>query len=387
MRVLHVCGIYLPATEWGGPTYAVANYASALQGAGVDVEVFTTTARGDRALPALEPGTRDVHGVRVSYFQAPAVHQSFIAPGLAAALVRRVREFDLVHAHMLWAFPGIAASRIADIAGVPYIVTPHGSLDPWSLEQRKWMKRAFLLASENRTLRRAALVHYTADAERDVVPLHLRGLRSVIVPNVIEPSDEPRVPGDDVVILGRIHLMKGFDILVPAMREVLASRPSARLVIAGPDEGGYRAEVERMISDAGIGAAVAFMGHIDAAARTRLLASAGLVVQPSFRENFGMAIAEAMAQGVPVVVSDRVNICDDVRRADAGLVVPRDASALARAILELLADPARRERMGEHGRRLVRERYAPDVVGPAMRDAYELAIQAARKNPKRTASQ
>lgn len=389
VRVLHVCGIYLPATEWGGPTYAVASYASALQAAGVDCEVFTTTARGDRSLPPLEAGTRDVHGVRVSYFDAPPVYQSFIAPGLAAALARRVREFDLVHAHMLWAFPGIVASRLARLHGVPYVVTPHGSLDPWSLAQRKWMKRAFLIAAENRTLRRAALVHYTADAERDSVPPYLRSLRSAVVPNVIDPSDEPRTPGDDVVILGRIHLMKGFDVLVPAFREVVTARPAARLVIAGPDEGGYRAEVERMIDAAGIRAAVTFTGHLDAAARTRLLASAGLLVQPSYRENFGMAVGEAMAQGVPVVVSDRVNICDDVRRADAGLVVPRDAAALARAIVELLADPARRARMGEHGRRLVRECYAPAVVGPAMRAAYEqaLAIHAARKKPNRTASQ
>lgn len=381
MRVLHVCGIYLPATEWGGPTYAVANYAEALQAAGVECEVFTTTARGDRSLPPLEAGTRDVRGVRVTYFPAAPVHQSFIAPAMATALARRVREFDLVHSHMLWAFPGIAASRIAHLRGVPYVVTPHGSLDPWSLEQRKWMKRAFLLASENATLRRAALVHYTATAERDAVPLHLRRLPSVIVPNVIEPSELPRGPRSrEVVILGRIHVMKGFDILIPAMRAVLAQR-DARLVIAGPDEGGYRAEVERMIAEAGIGGAVTFTGHIDAAARAELLARCALLVQPSYRENFGMAVAEAMAQGVPVVVSDRVNICDDIAAMGAGLVVPRDVTRLADAIVRVLDDP---RTMGDAGRRLVRERYAPAVVGPAMRAAYD---QAARRTPKRTASQ
>jgi glycosyltransferase involved in cell wall biosynthesis len=374
VRVLHVCGIYVPATEWGGPTYAVANYAKALLAAGVEVEVFTTTARGSRDLPRLEPGTRDVDGVRVTYFPAPDVYQSFIAPTMAAALVRRVRELDLVHTHMLWAFPGIAASRIAHRRGVPYIVTPHGSLDPWSLDQRKWMKRAFLLASENATLRRAALVHYTAEAERDAVPANLRTLPSTIVPNVIEPSDLPHARvGADIVILGRIHLMKGFDILIPAMRQVLAARPDARLVIAGPDEGGYKAEVAKMIADAGIAAAVTFTGHIDAAARTQLLARCALLVQPSYRENFGMAVAEAMAQGVPVVVSERVNICDDVRRTGAGMVVRRDVPELAKAILTILDDD---RGMGEAGRRLVRERYAPAVVGPAMRRAYEMAISA-----------
>lgn len=380
MRVLHVCGIYLPATEWGGPTYAVANYAEALQQAGVTCEVFTTTAR-HLGLPALEPGTRDVHGVTTTYFPAADGSQSFIAPAMAVALARRVREFDLVHTHMLWAFPGITAARIARVRGVPYIVTPHGSLDPWSLEQKKWLKKAFLFAAENATLRRAALVHYTADAERDAVPTAFRALPSAVIPNVIEPSAVPRArAGDDVVILGRIHLMKGFDILVPAMRAVIAARPNARLVIAGPDEGGYKTEVERMIGEAGIGERVVFTGHIDAAARARLLATCALLVQPSYRENFGMAVAEAMAQGVPVVVSDRVNICDDIARTGAGAVVPRDVAQLAAAILRVLdAPPA----MGEAGRRLVRERYAPEVVGPAMLAAY----QAALRSPKRTASQ
>jgi glycosyltransferase involved in cell wall biosynthesis len=126
---------------------------------------------------------------------------------------------------------------------------------------------------------------------------------------------------------------------------------------------------------------VTFTGHVGAAERARLLANAALLVQPSYRENFGMAVAEAMAVGVPVVVSNRVNICDDIAAADAGLVVPREISPLARAIVTLLADPERRAQMGERGKRLVADRYAPAAVGPAMRRAYEEALerQAARK--------
>ncbi len=380
VKVLQVCGMYLPATEWGGTTTAVAAYAEALQRTDVDCEVFTTTARGNPQLPAIEPGTRDVRGVRVTYFPARPARQSFVAPALVPALVRRIREFDLVHTHMLWAFPGIMVARIAELLRVPYVVTPHGSLDPWSLEQRKWMKRAFLYASENRTLRRAAAVHYTAAAERANVPERFRDLPSVVVPNVVDATElgtvdaRERDASFDVLILGRIHLMKGFDILVPAFRQILASEPRARLVIAGPDEGGYRAAVERMIAEAGIGAAVTFTGHVDEAGRALLFGRAALLVQPSYRENFGMAVAEAMASGLAVVLSDRVNICDDVAAAGAGLVVPREPAALARAILTLLADPARRRHMGEHGRRLVATRYAPAAVAAQLRRMYEDAI-------------
>ncbi len=380
MKVLHVCGMYLPATEWGGPPFAVAGYVEALGRAGVTCEVFATTARGSRALPAIEPGTREVGGVPVTYFPARSERQSMIAPAMVPALARRLREFDLIHTHMLWAFPGIVTDWLSVVRRVPYVVTPHGSLDPWALDQRKWTKRAFLAVSERHTLRRAAFVHYTAEAERQQAPAWLQGVRSEVVANVIDP--EGFVPGDpeirgastDILILGRIHLMKGFDILIPAMREVVAAIPKARLVIAGHDEGGYRAEVEAMVEREGIGASIDFTGHVDATGRADLLARAAVVVQPSFRENFGMAVAEAMAAELPVVVSDRVNICDDIAAAEAGLVTPRDPSALASALIDVLRDPERRLAMGRRGRVLVAERYAPAPVGKAMRAAYERAL-------------
>jgi len=372
--------MYLPATEWGGPPFAVAGYADAVRRAGIDCEVFATTARGAPGLPPIAAGTRDVDGIQVTYFPAADGNRAMIAPAMLPALARRVRELDLVHTHMLWAFPGIVADWAAILARVPYVVTPHGSLDPWALSQRKWTKRAFLAASERHTLLRAAFVHYTAEAERAQVPAWLRAVPSEIVPNVIDASQF--APGDpavrrasrEVLILGRIHVMKGFDVLIPAWREVAAAAPDARLVIAGPDEGGYRAEVERLIAEAGVGSSVDFTGHLDEAGRADRLARAALLVQPSFRENFGMAVAEAMAAELPVVVSDRVNICDDITAARAGLVVPREPAPLARAILQLLGDADARLAMGRAGRRLVSERYAPDAVGAAMRAAYERAL-------------
>lgn len=382
MRVLHVCGMYLPATEWGGPTYAIANYADALRLAGVESEVFATTARGSSRMPVIPPGATEVRRINVTYFRAPHSFRSFIAPGLVAGLARRVREFDLVHVHLLWAFPGIVAARAAERAGVPYVVSPHGCLDPWSLEQWRWIKKAFFVAFEDRTLRRSALVHYTAEAERASAPDRFRALPSAVVPNVVHAAEfatlgrpEVRARSRDVLILGRIHLMKGFDVLVPAMREVIAAEPRARLVIAGVDESGYQTEVERSIAAAGIGASVVFTGHLDSKARARVLEETAILVQPSHRENFGMSVAEGMASGLPVVVSDRVNICDDVAAADAGRVVPRDASALARQIVELLREPDRRLAMGEHGRALVASRYSATRVGQALREAYEQAVR------------
>ncbi len=377
MRVLHVVGCYPPATEWGGLPAAVAGFTAALRLAGVECEVFTTTGRGSRALPRIAPGTRAAAGTRVTWFWAPDGFRSFVAPGMLGALARRVRDFDLVHVHMLWAFPGIVAARVAAAAGVPYVVSPHGALDPWSLTQWPRLKRAFLGVAEDRNLRRAAFLHFTAAAERDLAPPAYRALPAEIVPNVVDPepfagvgAEGLRPASREVLILGRIHVMKGFDLLVPALREVRRRVPGARLVVAGPDEGGYRTTVERLAREAEVAGAVTFTGHLGPEARAAALERAALLAMPSYRENFGLSAAEAMAAGLPVVVSDKVNIAAEIGAAGAGRVVPADAGALAAAIAELLEDPGARGRMGEAGRALVRERYAPRRVGEELRAAY-----------------
>ncbi|BDG09654.1 glycosyltransferase [Anaeromyxobacter paludicola] len=381
MRVLHVVGCYPPALEWGGPPPAVAGYARALRAAGVEAEVFATTARASADLPPVAAGSRVQDGVPVTFFPAWGRSRAFFSPALGAALLRRAGEFDLVHAHMMWAFPGIAAARAAERAKVPYVLTPHGSLDPWALRQRRLEKRLFLALLEGRTLRRAAAVHFTAEAERAAAPAWARALPSFVVGNTVDPApfaavgeEAVRAASRDVLVLGRIHPMKGLDLLVPAFRQVLAREPGARLVVAGPDEAGHQAEVEALCARAGIAARVTFTGLLDAAGRARALARAALLAAPSYRENFGMAVAEAMAAGLPVVVSDKVNIAGEIAAAGAGAVVPCDPAPLAEALAGLLGDPARRAAMGARGRALVRARWAPAPVGAALRRAYEAVI-------------
>lgn len=387
MRVLHVTGCYLPATEWGGAVTAVAGLADALSGAGVEVEVFTTTQRSSRALSPIAPGPATLGPVPVTRFRSvERAGRAFLAPSLVPALRRRIREFDLVHVHMLWGFPGIAAALACRAAGVPYVVTPHGALDPWALGQRALEKRIFLALAERRNLEEAALLHFTARAEQAAAPTWARALPGAIVPNAVDASPfldlgsrERRARSREILVLGRVHAMKGFDVLIPAMRRVADADPLARLVVAGPDEGGYLDRVRRMVAEHGLSGMVEFTGHLDAAGRARALERAGLLAAPSYRENFGMAVAEAMAAGLSVVVSDRVNICGDIAGAGAGLVVPLEAAALAGALVRLLREPGERQRMGEAGRRLVVERYSAGTVGTAMRSAYQEVLARGRR--------
>jgi glycosyltransferase involved in cell wall biosynthesis len=157
---------------------------------------------------------------------------------------------------------------------------------------------------------------------------------------------------------------------VPALQQVVTEVPDARLVIAGPDEGGYRARVEATISAHGLRGAVRFTGLLTPLECDAAMSSAALLVAPSYQENFGMAVAEAMAAGLPVVVSDKVNLSGEIAGAGAGLVVAIESGKLAEAIVALLRDPERRLRMGTAGRRLVAERYSASAVGERLRKAY-----------------
>jgi len=386
MRVLHVTPSYLPAREWGGVPVAVAGMAGALATAGVEVVVATTTQRLGGATPPIPPGRREVEGVPVEYFRSvDAMGRASAAPGFVPWLWRNVARFDVVHVHLLWSFPGMLASALCRARGVPHVVSPHGALDPWALEQRAPEKKVFLAAGERRNLETAAFLHFTTGAERAVAPGWARALPAEVIPLPVDAApflalgrDGARASSREVLLLARVHPMKGFDVLVPAMRSVVGRVPGARLVVAGPDEGGHRAVVERAVREHGLEGSVTFTGHLEPAARDAVVARSAVMVAPSHRENFCLSVVEGMAAGLPVVVSEQVNIAEDVAAAGAGLVVPRDPARLADAIVRLLEDAALRERTGEAGRRLVTDRYSPRSVGRWLREAYGRALQPRR---------
>lgn len=380
MRILHVTPYYHPAAEWGGPVRSVALLAQATARAGADVEVLTTNARGSPELPEVPPGTREVGGIPVTYCQARGPRRFFFSSELGEEIRRRARRSGVVHIHGMWTYPVLAAARACERQRVPYVLSPRGSLDPWALRQKSWKKRGYTLLIERRTIRHAALLHFTSADEHRTVPAEFRDQPHVVVPNCLELDQllaldrggaEAATP--ELLVLGRIHPMKGFDVLVPALRRLADAGQPARLLVAGNDEGGYQRVVERLVTEHRLLDRVEFLGEVDGAAKGSAFRRATLLVAPSYRENFGNAIAEAMAAGLPVVVSERVGIAPDIAEWRAGLIVPIDPAALAGALGRLLADPAWRAAMGHRGRELVRARYSGPAVAAAMLTAYARA--------------
>jgi len=386
LRVLHVTPYFAPAFRYGGPPRSILGLCRALQQAGVDVEVLTTTADGDADLPPTPPGGGRYEGVPVRYLPRAFPRRMFNARGLGAALEAAVARADLVHVHGLWTMPGWAASRRARRAGVPLVISPRGMLDPGSLDRRAWRKRIAFGLVERRNLRAAAFLHATSEAEADALRLWAPGVPLVTLPNGVDalgpglgapgairrrlgiPDGEPIV-----VFLGRVHPIKRLDLLASAFDRVRATRPDAHLVVAGPDEGGERARIGPRF--AATGAHVHWAGEVAGADKWQLLADSDCLVLCSDSESFGTSVAEALAAGLPVVVT---HTCpwSVVEAERCGFWVPQEASAIAAAVITLLDDPAKAREMGARGKALAQREHSWISIGRAMAGRYRSAAAA-----------
>ena len=384
MRVLHVSPYFAPAFCYGGPPRTILGLCQAERRLGMEVTVFTTTAAGDASLPPSVEEPADYEGLPVFRFPLGVAGRFFHAPQLPSAITRRAHDFDLVHIHCLWNLTEWSAAYACRAAGLPYVISTRGMLLGASRRHRSWRKKIFYPIVESRVLRRSKFLHVTS-AEEEAAIRRLGIQRKVIeLPNGVElPGDlspyrgqfrkHYAIPEDCPLIawIGRIHPIKRLDLLAAAFAKARLVVPEMRLVIAGPDERGYRAAVAPLF--AASGDAVIWTGELDSADRSRLLADADLLVACSNVESFGMSIVEAMAAAVPVVVTQTCP-WPQIERERCGRWVQHDADSIAKGILELVTDPVEARAMGDRAQQFVMENYTWDSVAGKMIAAYERVL-------------
>jgi glycosyltransferase involved in cell wall biosynthesis len=388
LRVLHVTPYFAPAFRYGGPPRSILGLCRALGDAGVDVEVFTTTANGSDPLPQAPAGT-EYEGVRVRYFPLAWPKRYWRASGLGAALGRALAGADLIHVHGLWNITGSTAVTHARGAGRPYVVSPRGMLQPAAMMRHHAMKMLAYWAFEREHLHGAAFLHATSVVEEHqlagygppVVSI-ANGVTPVVVPAgaLDRLRERAKIDADDEVVmfLGRLHPIKRLDLLAEAFTTVHRARPRARLVIAGPDEGGYRRRVEPLFAP--VADATRWLGAIDAETTGALFAASRTLVQCSDSESFGMSVAEALTAGLPVVVTDR-SPWSQVGTLGLGYSVAHDPTAVANALLHILEHPAEGCEMGARGKTWAHDTFGWEAIGRSMRDAYQHVLDASRSRP------
>lgn len=361
MHVLHV----LPtrADAYGGPIRVAEALCVQLERRGHHAEIF----------PPVDPARSASN--TIAYW-----------PGIRALqlLQARISAVDLVHVHGLWTVPTSAAALYARASRRPFVITPHGMLDRWSLQHHAGRKKLYALVLERGNLDAASAIHFFNEEERSEAEAFGIRAPSFLLPNGIDveqfadlPGREamwrrhPRTTGKKVVLfLGRLHPKKGLVLLVEAFARLGASRDDACLVIAGPDEAGHRAQIEALVARKQLANHVLFTGPVAGQDKRLLLGAADVFVLPSYQEGDSIAVKEALAAGVPVLITHPCHF-PQVAEADAGLVVKPDVNEISIALEALCVDDALRSRMAGNTRPLVRRYYAWDMLGAELVQRYE----------------
>jgi len=384
LKVLFTIPAYHPATDYGGPIPVARDFARRLRDRGHDVTVWTTNLATGSSKLSGKTFEGEVDGIRVVYLNSVARYRWVgITPDVLGYARREMEGFDVVHLFGYREFLTLAVALWAKKASKPYALQALGTIRRVT---RSKAKKLLFDALFGRTVLRSASA-VIAKTELDREPYAASGVpvdKVVLIPNGISapPGAEDAQDGvfrerhgigpDEplILFLGRLHQVKGVDLLVRAFARLDDDR--LRLALAGPDEG-LREEVERFVSRKGLGGRVVFTGPLYDERKWEAYRDADLYVLPSLSENFGMTVLEAMSCGKPVILTDRCGIAPQVD-GRAGLVVPYDEAALARAMERMIGDAALRSRFSEGALRLIREEFSWDGPVTELERLYERVV-------------
>ncbi len=371
MNVIITISSLLPQS--GGTSRTSTQLCAALAPLGVKVDLLSLDYGLRHGTPLLPRSDLVTTHLLPCHYSRPL--RLIWAPQYRRALATRARQLApaLIHDNGVWQTTNHAAARVARQLDIPLIISPRGMLEPWAMQYKSWKKAPAWHLYQQRDLRTARVLHATSDME--ALSLRALGLRQpiAVIPNGVETppdagTEKPRTGPRTALFLARVHPVKGLLNLVKAWSQL---RPSGwRAVIAGPDEGGHRAEVEAAVQAAGLAGQFLFAGPVEGRAKWDLFHGADLFVLPTFSENFGVAIAEALACGVPVITTKGAP-WQVLRSHQCGWWVEIGAEPLAEALQAAMGLPeAERRAMGHRGRGLVAQHYLWPGVAARMLEVY-----------------
>lgn len=391
MKLLFITPYYKPAYVYGGPVRSISSLCEALVSMCNDVTVITTNANGKNNIVIKNEIHQSINGVSIFYGHRDIPGNYFFSRDyvkLCNNLIRR-ENFDLLYIASNWGFPLLPACINAYKSKIPYIISPRASFKRITWKNKFIKKAIYHFLLERKWIERSVLIHYTTQKESDDSKWLRLKPPYVIVPNPVEKIDHKNLPERGtwryrnnismytkiLLYLGRVEPAKGLDFAIDALSLILTKFPDCILLIAGPDEDNHSTHLLRRAIYLGIQNNVKFTGLLDSKQRLEVLVDADIFVLPSYSENFGMSVVEAMSCGLPVVISDQVGIADIVLRENAGLVTPLDPNEIYLSCLDLLQNPEKRFLLGSNAIELARYRYSPEKIANVMVNIFEEIIK------------
>jgi len=357
----------------------------ALQRAGIEVTIATTDHDLEDDLQRDHSATLD--GVPVHIFAAQLGDSFKYSRPFTSWLNSEITNFDVVHIHAVFNHSSIAAARACAREKVPYIVRPLGTLDPWSMKQKRIRKHLFLRLGAKRLLTNAAAIQYTTEAEKNATEATLKLNHGTVVPlgiddefSSFEISREKfeqlfpaLVDRPYILVLSRLHPQKNIEALLQAFISISATPASSqwRLVIAGDGDRDYVAGLKTSAANID---RVLFTGWLESTAKSAILRNASLLALTSFQESFGLCLLEAMTCGVPVLVGSNVKLAAEIENAGAGWITAPGQESIANALSTALRDMSELKTRGMAGVRFARN-FTWESVGSSLSSLYASVIE------------
>jgi glycosyltransferase involved in cell wall biosynthesis len=368
---------------YGGPSQMVLGLSSALVKAGVAITIATTDSNGDVGQAPLDvplgvPVAQN--GYEIYYFRCSPFRRYKFSIELLQWLYKNARTYELAHIHALFSPVSSCSAAIARSQQLPYILRPLGTLDPADLQKKRQLKRLYAAVLERPNLAGAAAIHFTSEQEAKTSERFNTVNRDVVLPLGVSlpPSasnsihEKYGIPKNKPILLfmSRIDPKKGLDLLLPALENL---ESELQLVVAGgnPQDPGYEATIRDRIQHSSLKDKTSIVGFVTGSEKTALLEAADLFVLPSYYENFGIAVAEAMSVGTPVVISDQVHIWQDIERSHSGWIAQCNIASLTQVLKEALANRTEQLQRGKNAQIFALENYSWDAIAQQVIKTYQ----------------
>ena len=395
MKILCVVPSYWPAFKYGGPIQSLHILNKELVKKGIDLTVYTTNAGLEGKVTVNQEVKVD--GVKVYYFEFIKFFEFLgktgwqFSPQMSRALKNNLGFFDLAYIVAIWNYPVTVAAHFCRQYKKPYIIAPRGLLYPYSTSIKFWKKWLYYVLVIKKAINDATLIHYTTNDEAKECHMFLRLKNKLaVVPNGLDLTEFANLPDREnfkihypqlrnkkvILFLGRINWKKGLDILAKAYGRIARQREYVHLLIVGNDESGYEKRVKRWLKEERVLDKVTFTGMLTGKEKLRAYTASDIFVLPSYSENFGMSVIEAMACGIPVVISDQVGIHREVSANNAGVIVECNEESVGKGVKSILDNKNFAEELSFNAKKMVREYYSIDNVADKMIETYRQILNA-----------